>query len=306
MIKPMLARPAASDVVSDSDWSDYILEPKHDGMRCIVERTATGIEIYSRTGKSQLGKCPDLEATFMTFPIGTVLDGELVYIREWVPVGASRVPVVDFNKTMRIMGSGPEKAVKRQEEFGQSIEFILFDLPTHGGPQHERTIELASYSARNVHPNPIFGNFTLFSEIHQELMDAGIEGSILKHKDALYEAGGRPRLTWYKIKAVSTYDVVVTDVYEGEGKHEGRLGGFIYSVYDGDALMEHGRVGGGLSDEQREAFWKNPPIGQTIEIKANELVGSGTYGTPRHPQFVIVRQDKAAKDCTIDQFLLVT
>jgi ATP-dependent DNA ligase len=308
-IKPMLARPAASDVVSDGDWSDYILEPKHDGMRCIIERTEDGIEIYSRTGKSQLGKCPALEETIMEFPVGTVLDGELVIISHWVSIGESVngystvVPVVDFNKTMRVMGSGVEKAVKRQDEFGP-IELILFDLPRHGGPQSERLIDVAAHSDNLVHPNPIFDDPSKFSEIHQELMDAGIEGSILKHQDALYEEGGRPRNAWYKIKKVSTYDVVVTGVYEGEGKHEGRLGGLIYSAFDDGELVEIGRVGGGLSDELREEFWKNKPLAKVIEVKANELVGSGTYGTPRHPQFVCVRIDKLPSDCTIDQFTI--
>jgi ATP-dependent DNA ligase len=303
-IKPMLARPYSSDVIVDSEWGGYYLEPKHDGMRCIVERTKDGLEIYSRTGKTQVGKCPELEASLMTLPIGTVLDGELAFIDRWEDVQGTQVPIVDFNKTMRIMGSGMQKARLRQEEYGQSIEFIVFDIPLHGTQQISRrtAMDIALRVPKHVHVNPAF--YINFSETHQALMDAGIEGSILKNIEGLYEQGGRPRDTWYKFKAVSTYDVVVTGTYEGEGKHEGRLGGLIYSVFENDELVEIGRVGGGLSDEQREAFWKDKPLTKVIEIKANELVGSGKHGTPRHPQFVCVRVDKNPSDCTIDQFVL--
>jgi bifunctional non-homologous end joining protein LigD len=299
-IKPMLARPHSSDVIVDSDWDGYFLEPKHDGMRCIVERTKTGLEIYSRTGKSQVGKCPELEASLMTMPVGTVFDGELVFIDRWETVANQQVPVVDFNKTMRIMGSGMEKARLRQQEYGQSIEFILFDVPVEDVTQDIRTDLLSLLDLKLVHKNPVFSSN--FSEIHQELMDIGIEGSILKDKAAFYEQGGRPRNTWYKFKKVSTYDVVVMGAYEGEGKHVGRLGGLIYGAFSNDELVEIGRVGGGFSDEQREEFWKSKPFGATIEVKANELVGSGEVRTPRHPQFVCVRIDKQPSECLIDQF----
>jgi ATP-dependent DNA ligase len=299
-IKPMLARPHSSDVIIDSEWDGYFLEPKHDGMRCIVERTEDGLEIYSRTGKSQLGKCPALEKQLMALPVGTVLDGELVFIDHWEIVQGEQVPIVDFNKTMRIMGSGVDKAVLRQLEYGQPIELIVFDVPLEGFDQTDRTVALFQLSLPSVHRNPVYTEN--FADVHQELMDVGIEGSILKHKHGMYERGGRPRNTWYKFKKVSTYDVVVMGTYEGEGKHEGRLGGFIYGAFDNDELVEIGRVGGGFSDEQREYYWTNKPFGATIEVKANELVGSGEVRTPRHPQFVCVRIDKQPSECLIDQF----
>jgi ATP-dependent DNA ligase len=269
-------------------------------MRCIVERTEDGLEIYSRTGKSQLGKCPALEKQLMALPVGTVLDGELVFIDHWEIVQGEQVPIVDFNKTMRIMGSGVDKAVLRQLEYGQPIELIVFDVPLEGFDQTDRTVALFQLSLPSVHRNPVYTEN--FADVHQELMDVGIEGSILKHKHGMYERGGRPRNTWYKFKKVSTYDVVVMGTYEGEGKHEGRLGGFIYGAFDNDELVEIGRVGGGFSDEQREYYWTNKPFGATIEVKANELVGSGEVRTPRHPQFVCVRIDKQPSECLIDQF----
>lgn len=301
-MKPMLARDSGAHEIIDGDWAGYFLEPKHDGMRAIIKRTADGVEILSRTGKSQAGKLPSLEKAAMDLPIGTILDGELAVIDSILVLRGMKVPVVNFNKTMRVMGSGADKAVSKQDDI--QIVFIAFDIPSVEQPQYARRLALVDLSKK--HPSVFFLNPVFhkdLSEVNAELMAAGIEGSILKHPDSMYVEGGRPRNAWYKFKKVSTYDVVVSGVYEGEGKHAGRLGGFTYGVHTLDGFLEVGRVGGGLSDEQREAFWANPPIGEVIEIKANDVVGSGRIRTPRHPQFVTIRIDKAPGECTDGQFV---
>lgn len=91
--------------------------------------------------------------------------------------------------------------------------------------------------------------------------------------------------TWLKVKPVETYDVRVTGIIEGTGKHKGRMG----------ALMtDMGKVGTGFTDEEREWFWKRqvggePRFKQLIEVECMQLTPAGKF---RHPRFVRIRYDK--------------
>lgn len=87
---------------------------------------------------------------------------------------------------------------------------------------------------------------------------------------------------WIKVKPVKTYDVLITEVIEGKGKHEGRMG----------ALMTaKGKVGTGFSDLERDAIWgdRTNHIGVMIEVACMQLTPDGKF---RHPRFVRFRYDK--------------
>lgn len=310
-IKPMLARPG----VVPTDETGWVLEPKHDGMRAIIEVTEGGVEIYSRTGKSQKGKCPHLESRFaatgdgiigMRLPVGTILDGELAIMTNAVDIRGQKVPVVDFNKTMRVMGSGAEKAVKKQDEVGK-IVFIVFDVIAVGEfdvtalPQVERFALVDELDLNWLIHNPRYTED--FDGVYQELLEAGVEGAILKHVDQEYALGRRAK-RWLKLKAEDTYDVVVTGYTRGQGKYEGLIGAIGFGAYNSDGDLQYVGRCSGMSDAERVLWTENEEslVGTVIEVKANELVGSGVFRTPRHPQYVRMRDDKNAEECTMEQF----
>ena len=86
-----------------------------------------------------------------------------------------------------------------------------------------------------------------------------------------------PGNVWLKVKSSDTFDVQVTDVVPGRGKHTGRMG----------ALMtERGKVGTGFTDAQRSEVWQ---AGEIIEVECMSLTPSGKF---RHPRFVRRRFDK--------------
>lgn len=310
----MLARPAEESHLSSKNWEGWALEPKHDGMRAVIVRTEEGVEIYSRTGKSQKGKCPHIEEAFMVFPVGTVLDGELVLATDTVDVAGRQVPVVNFNKTMRIMGSGAEKAVARQLEFGL-VMFLLFDVIRYGDawldqkPQSFRFGIADSIKCNWLMHNPRYTED--FEAVYAALISAGVEGAILKDLNATYE--GKRSKSWLKIKSEKTFDVVISGFTEGKGKYEGQVGAIEFSAYDDEGVLTYVGRCSGMDDPERAAFTgmrdayalKGVPISEiqiVIEVKANELVGSGQYRTPRHPQYVTTRLDKNPEDCLMDQF----
>lgn len=115
----------------------------------------------------------------------------------------------------------------------------------------------------------------------KDAVAAGYEGLVLRQRDH-----------WLKVKPVETYDVKVTGIIEGTGKHKGRMG----------ALMtDMGKVGTGFTDAERITFWnwhlevyendmvQAPIVGMVIEVECMQLTPAGKF---RHPRFVRIRYDK--------------
>ena len=149
----------------------------------------------------------------------------------------------------------------------------------------------------------------------KEKFDLGFEGIIVKPLDGLYER--RRTYGYMKIKdevdTAGDVDLLITGVYEGDGKYQGMAGGVIVD-FNGVPV----RVGGGWSDRQRAEIWadhtntvveytyrsweeeldemitvteKVKPSGQSvigrlIEVKYHEITPDGSM---RHPRFARFR-----------------
>lgn len=312
-VEPMLARAVEESDLESRTWDGWVMEPKHDGMRCIVSRDADGVHFFSRTGKSQDGKVEHLVRFFQDLPVGTVLDGEIAMIDGYFQPPHTfmqkdkrgvRVPIVNFNATMRVMGSNAAKAWKKQTETQKFVSFIVFDVISVGGidsttlTQEERWEVLDGMKFNNyVVYNPKFG---VSKDLYDKLIEAKIEGVILKDIATHYLPGKRSK-GWLKVKSAKTFDVIITGYTEGQGKYLGQIGAIEFSAYGEQGLTYVGRCSG-MTDAERKKFTDERPIGTVIEVKANEMVGSGEYRTPRHPQYQHIRLDKNPSDCTMEQF----
>ncbi|WCE28435.1 hypothetical protein [Vibrio sp. SCSIO 43137] len=109
----------------------------------------------------------------------------------------------------------------------------------------------------------------------ERVMADGHEGLVLRRlKDGV----------WIKVKGEQTYDVKVTGMKEGNGKHAGKLGSL---------LTAYGSVGTGFSDEEREEFMKlhaeGKLVGTLIEVECMDITAKGKF---RHARFKCVRTDK--------------
>jgi hypothetical protein len=81
----------------------------------------------------------------------------------------------------------------------------------------------------------------------------------------------------YKVKGEETYDVEVTGVIPGKGKHTGRMGALVTTM---------GKVGTGFTDAQRSEHWAP---GMVIEVACMEITPGGVF---RHARFKRRRFDK--------------
>lgn len=133
---------------------------------------------------------------------------------------------------------------------------------------------------------------SLLEHFEKVARQAKLEGFILK--DANYNL-------MYKVKPQKTVDLVVTEWFEGKdtGKYSGFMGGVRAGLHDKEGkLVDIAKVGGGWSDEQREDLEEDDVLGKVIEVEYQSVAAQGSLQFPRFLRF---RDDKAPKQCTIDQ-----
>jgi DNA ligase-1 len=90
-------------------------------------------------------------------------------------------------------------------------------------------------------------------------MTAGGKEGLMLNRDTKYQT--KRNFGILKIKKFQTVDLRIKTIEEGEGKCAGKAGAITVD-YKGNEL----RVGTGFTDEQREMFWQEKPIGRMIEV----------------------------------------
>ena len=270
-----------------------LLEPKLDGVRVITVVNAENktAVMYSRNGKllENFGHITTaIEANIELFDRSMVLDGEMVsssfqalmkQVHRKSDADASDarlmlfdvLPLSEFQKGKSIMGQKRRSAMLRNmkaifDKVG-SIDVI---------PQIE--VNLDEYVGE-----------LLFKQYNKDAIESGFEGIMIKDVDAIYEC--KRSVSWLKQKPFIEVSLEVTDVEEGTGKNEGRLGALVCSgVDDGKTIVVN--CGSGFSDTDRIEFWDNRANlpGQIVEVRADAITQNqdGTYSL-RFPRFLRFR-----------------
>lgn len=129
-----------------------------------------------------------------------------------------------------------------------------------------------------------------------DYMEQGFEGAMVRNFRSKY-SWKRVKVKdgiLTKLKPFDFDDGKIVGTYEGEGRNEGRLGGFKVEHHAfGDKTKELviSKCGGGFSDEMREEYWKDRDkyIDQWLMVKVTEFTEDGKY---RFPQFESFRDAK--------------
>ena len=332
-IEPMLCKAVNAKQFKIGNWYDYIAELKIDGWRAIVAKSGSEVAIYSRTGKDRAGHLPHLVNAFQKYLPDGVYDGEVVFMNpeNGVVIGEQFIPEMSFNKTARIMGSSEAVSLRKQQTFaGQgAIYFVMFDIledsaGSYSGVSMLKRSEIVKDVAEQVpyvisSPSwrfydiyDVSGRPVSYEGLFNDVVANRLEGLVLKNVYAKYVPGGRPSNNQYKIKAEKFFDVVVCGyTMAKEGKFEGLIGALKFGVYDDKQdFIEIGQTSG-MTDNERFMWTQyltvksdQPQPLRVIEIKCNDLTDKNEtgYGTPRHPQYVRLRDDKKPHDCLLSQF----
>ena len=270
------------------------IEIKLDGVRVLTIIRDNKVEMFSRNGKQfhNFGHIiSEIEAVIKDkpAPYPLVLDGEVMS--------------ANFQDLM--------KQVHRKDG-KQSTDAVLhlFDmLPlsnfregSYDKPQHIRSQYVRSWVEKHAdvleHVQALdWEDVDLsttegekrFVELNKAAVDGGYEGVMIKDIDAPYEC--KRSHAWLKAKPFIEVTLEVTDVEEGTGRNEGRLGAVVCSGTD-DGKDIRVNVGSGFTDDNRTSFWtdRDALVGQLVEVRADAVTQNqdGTYSL-RFPRFKTFR-----------------
>lgn len=238
-IAPMLAQ-----LGQPFDSDQHYFDIKWDGYRgiCLVEAGAH--RLLSRRRWNMTSVFPELDH-LAQLPAGTVLDGEVIALRDGKP---------SFQELQR---RGQARSPLRIQELVAEVptQFVVFDLlyerfePLLERPlveRQERLAELVRQASSPLHLSPgVVGSGLAFFE---EARKQGLEGIIAKRLQSSYLPGKRTS-AWIKIKAYQTYYCVIIG-YLPEGADDFKS--LLVATNEGDELVYAGRVGTGFSAATRE------------------------------------------------------
>ena len=276
-----------------------LLEPKLDGVRVltIVDCEARTVVQYSRNGK-ELVNFPHITEGLLAhiddFDRSFVLDGEIIstsfqalmkQVHRKSDADASdavlmlfdMLPLSEFKAGKSTLGQ------KRRTAFLKQFK-ATFDKVGNVGlvPQVEVDLDTAIGEMQ-------------FVAFNKDAIANGYEGIMIKDLDAKYVC--KRHVAWLKQKPFIEVSLEVTNVEEGTGRNEGRLGALVCSgVDDGKTIVVN--VGSGFSDSDRIEFWadRDSVIGQIVEVRADAITQNqdGTYSL-RFPRFLRFRGFKAGE-----------
>ena len=256
-----------------------IVQYKIDGYRLNIFVYDDEVEIRTRNGKEVTGY-NDLEAEALEkLPAGYVYDGEVVApeLFEWIEQNVKSGESTEPNRDLfsEVMSHAFSKENNKDGVFNM-FDMVPIDEWTKRKPT--MTLEQRTKLMRDNVPVDelkhirIVPTSRVYLKSNREDLDeivntfhyfisVGWEGLMIKNWDGLYEWKRTKSLI--KMKLMDTADLEVIDVFEGDGKYKGKLGGVICD-YKGYNLG----VGSGWKDDQRDYFWehKDEIIGKTIEV----------------------------------------
>lgn len=303
-VKPMLATLAAKPF-DDPDW---IFEVKWDGYRAVAEIRDKNVSLYSRNGILFNKKFLPVVEALSRIGFDAVLDGEVVVVDD------QGIP--DFQALQHYPDSGRGHLL-----------YCVFDLLHFQGRDLTglpliRRKELL----KNVLP-PIPGlrysdhvrkEGVLFYRVSK---DRGLEGIIAKRAQSTYETGRRSG-QWLKIKTRLTQEGVIAGFTEPGGGRK-YFGALVLGVFEGDALVPIGNVGGGFTEKDLQDIGKKmrpmireenpfavmPEANSRVTWVRPELVCEVAFSgwteddLMRQPVFLRLREDKAAREAVREEGL---
>ena len=221
----------------DSDW---LYEVKFDGYRCLADRDAAGLTLWSRRGNDLTAQFPNIAKACEELPPRTLLDGEVVAIDE-----NGRI---SFN------------LLQHHRSQAQALLFYAFDVVIHRGinllnePLSKRRKVLSDLKkplTRKATAVPLSESIDATpTELIGVVKEFGFEGVIAKRKDSCYEPGKRSG-AWLKYKVNKSQEFVIGGYTPGNP-----LDALIVGYYDDHKLIYAAKFRDGFVPRLRRDVWQ--------------------------------------------------
>lgn len=273
-IEPMLAR-----IGDPFDSDEHLFELKWDGVRCLSYVEGGALRMHGRRRRDLATRYPDL-AFLAELPDGTVLDGELVVLRD------------DGRPDFRAILSRENASAARAPSASRKhpAVYVAFDLLYERGrsllaePLRLRRERLQALVAEVAQPRLMLSDGVVGAGL--QLFDAAreqeLEGIVAKRLDAPYQPGERGD-AWQKIKPVKSIHCLVLG-YEPDAERRDDFKSLIVATDIDGELVCVGKVGSGIGEsaraELRELLSQRPAEAPLIDAGIQgEWVQPGIYCT---------------------------
>ncbi|MEO7635060.1 MAG: DNA ligase D [Sphingomicrobium sp.] len=294
---PQLAT-LVDDVPTGNGW---LHEYKYDGYRLLIATGEGAATAWTRGGKDWSDKFTALVKAAASLPAGSLIDGEAVALGD------------DGKPSFQLLQSTLKEAK------GGNLAYYAFDLLIDQGEDIralsnlERKERLAAL-LKGVTAPLLYGDHVIGKgeALFAAVCKQGGEGIISKKADAKY-AATRSR-NWLKVKCIQRQEFVIIGWADSDKQRGFRS--LLLGLREGQTLKYSGKVGTGFSAalieqllekmrpletdkaaaevpraDRKAAHWIKPEL--VAEIAFTEFTGDGIL---RHPSFIALREDKAAKD----------
>ena len=275
--KPMLAYPVSTKPI---DYSKSVfIQPKLDGVRCVIQCDNSVVTAYSRTGKEWKNIqhiLEQLQSFFDRYP-NVILDGEL-YNHELNN---------DFEKIISLVRK-TKPTISDRIESADLVQFHCYDIIDEELPFDQRiefvteSLMLLGDSIHTVDTNLVDDEIRA-QAYHRINLGNGYEGSIVRTNDA-YQCKRSHNLR--KFKDFSDAEAYIVGYEEGKGKRLGTLGKFIMQDEDGNKFGCPPGKGYNYKDMKNMLENIHEYMGQTATFTYFERTKAGSY---RHPLFKAIR-----------------
>lgn len=297
---------------AESEWQ---AEWKWDGIRGQIVKRNGELFIWSRGEELVTDQFPELHFLKDELEDGTVLDGEILSIKD----GNVQVFSILQQRLNR-------KTINKSQLKDAPVGFYIYDLLEYQTQDiREKTMAerrallegivsaLQTKDVALLSPLIEFNTWEELAETRQRSRDMNSEGIMLKRLDSLYHSG-RKRGDWWKWKINPyTVDTVLIYAQKGSGRRANFYTDYTFAVRDGEKLITVAKAYSGLTDKEikevdafvkRNAVEKFGPVRTVKPELVFEIAFEGIAESKRHkaglalrfPRILRWRKDKKAEE----------
>ncbi len=232
---------------------DWLLEWKWDGIRLQLIRRGGEVALWSRGEERLDGRFPEIEHAARALLRDCVLDGELL---AWRGDAAEPMPFTALQTRIQRRKPGAKTLADTPVRV-QAYDLLELDGEDwRARPQHERRAALEALLAAHGDPRIVASPLVDASDwsqaagLREQARERGVEGLMLKRRDAPYQAG-RKRGDWWKWKIDPlTVDAVLIYAQSGHGRRSTLYTDYTFGLWDGDTLVPVAKAYSGLDDAE--------------------------------------------------------
>ena len=272
--KPMLAYPVSSKPINYND--KVFIQPKLDGVRCVIQYDNSEVKAYSRTGKEWKNIDHilfNLKPWFTLNP-DVILDGEL-YNHDLKD---------NFEKIISLVRKTKPTDLDRLES-AEMVQFHCYDIIDETKIFEERMNFITQAVPRNHCVKHVETTLCVVESdaklFHQDNLELGYEGSIVR-LNTEYQCKRSHSLR--KFKDFHDDEALLLDWVEGKGKRKGTIGKFMAQDSAGNIF---GMPVMDKFDYLQENFEEMKTwVGKLATFTYFERTNANSY---RHPLFKCIR-----------------